>query len=141
MLASRNAALVLVALVVTLGLAVGLHNANAASEVVSKAEFVVADGECGLHFTITYRNETITGSIAWTEEGLALRVPPEAFVIADGKLAEYSIDIYRAIVSRKLGIGLWDGTILPINLVGLDPQPFSACLAQSLSQWDKPHWR
>ena len=139
--ASRNAALVLVALTATLVASGAAAQHNAASEVQSKAEFVVADGECGLNFTIAYRNETITGSIAWTDEGLALHVPPEAFVIADGKLAEYSIDIYRAIVSRKLGIGLWDGTILPINLVGLDPEPFSACLVQRLGQWDKPHWR
>jgi hypothetical protein len=141
--ASRNAALVLVALTATLGLAVRLAAAqrNAASEVVSKAEFVVADGECGLNFTITYRNETITGSIAWTEEGLVLHVPPEAFVVAGSKLAENAIDIYGAIVSRKLGIGFYDGTILPITLVDLDPKPFSACMAQKLSQWEKPHWR
>lgn len=135
--ASRNAALVLVALTATLGLAVGL----AANEVVSKSQFVVADGECRLEFTIGYRNETITGSIAWTEEGLVLHVPPEAFVVAGGKLAENAIDIYGAIVSRKLGIGFYDGTILPINLVDLDPKPFSACMAQKLSQWEKSHWR
>ena len=132
----------LVALTATLGLAVGLHNVAAQqNEAQSKAEFYVGADECGLNFTITYRNETITGSIAWTEEGLTLRVPPEAFVIANGKIPEYAIDVYSAIVSRKLGIGLWDGTILPIDLVGLDPKPFSACLAQSLTQWDKLHWR
>jgi hypothetical protein len=31
-----------------------------------------------LKFTITYRNEAITGSDAWTEDGPALRVPPVA---------------------------------------------------------------
>jgi hypothetical protein len=129
---------ILIALTTTLGLAsVGAT----AQEVVGKARFVVAEGECGLEFTVTYRNQTITGSIAWTEEGLALRVPPEAFVIANGKLAENAGDIYGAIVYRRLGIGFWDGTILPINLIDLDPKPFIACVAQSLRGWEKPHWR
>jgi hypothetical protein len=63
-----------------------------------------------------------------------LRVPPEAFVVANGKLVENAGDVYRAIVSRKLGIGFYDGTILPINLVDPDPKPFIACVAQQFRQ-------
>jgi hypothetical protein len=135
--------IILIALTTTLGLGVGLHNAAAQqNDAQSKAEFYVGAGECGFNFTITYRNETITGSIAWTEEGLTPRLPPEAFVVANGKLAENTGDVFDAILSRKkLAVGFYDGTILPIDLIGLDPKPFVACVGQSLSQREKLHWR
>ena len=133
---------ILVALTATLGLALGLRNVVAQHDkVVSKAEFVVGDGECGLNFTVAYRNEAVTGAITWTDEGLAVRVPPEAFVVVGRKLAENAGDVYGAIVSRRLGIGFYDGTILPINLVDLDPKPFIDCVEQSLRAGEKPHWR
>jgi hypothetical protein len=105
-----------------------------AQDVQSKANFYAhtSDGECGLEFTITHRNETIRGSIAWTDLGLRLRLPDKGFVVVDGKLSESAIAIFDAIVrSKKLAIGFYDGTILPIDLVGLDPTAFSVCIAQT----------
>jgi hypothetical protein len=64
-----------------------------------------------------------------------------AFVVADGKLAENTGDIFDAISRKELAVGFYDGTILPIDLIGLDPKPFIACVAQSLSQREKLHWR
>jgi hypothetical protein len=124
---------VLVALTAMLGLTVGLRNV-AAQEVVSNANFYAqtSDGECGLEFTIAYRYRTVKGSIAWTDLGLRLRLPEKGFVVVDGKLSESAIAIFDAIVrSKKLAIGFYDGTILPIDLAGLDPTAFSACIAQT----------
>ena len=91
-----------------------------------------SDGECGLEFTITHRNETIRGSIAWTDLGLRLRLPEKGFVVVDGKLSESAIAIFNAMIAQKgLAIGFYDGAILPIHLVGLDPTAFSACIAQT----------
>jgi hypothetical protein len=33
---------------------------------------------------------------------------------------------------KGLAVGFYDGTILPIDLVGLDPKPFAACVEYSL---------
>jgi hypothetical protein len=53
-------------------------------------------------------------------------------VVVDGKLSE-SADIFYAILSRKkLAVGFYDGTILPIDLIGLDAKPFVACVEYSL---------
>jgi hypothetical protein len=63
-----------------------------------------------------------------------LRLPDEAFIVADGKLAENADDVFFAIhLHKKLGVGLWrDGTIVPIDLTGLDPKLFIACVKQRL---------
>jgi hypothetical protein len=109
----------------------GLGFAIAKDHVQSKANFYAqtSDGECGLEFTIARRNRTIKGSIAWTDLGLRLRLPEKGFVVVNGKLSESQAEIFNAMVARKgLAVGFYDGTILPIDLVGLDPQPFAACV-------------
>ena len=74
-------------------------------------------GECGLEFTIPYRNRTIKGSIAWTDVGLRLRLPESGFVVVDGKLSESQAEIFNAMVALKgLAVGFYDGTILPIAI-------------------------
>jgi hypothetical protein len=81
----------------------------------------------------------IKGSIAFTDLGWRLRGVPQAFVVIDGKLSD-SADIFDAILSRKkIGIGLYDGTILPIDLLGLVPKPFIACVEYSLGVWSNLH--
>jgi hypothetical protein len=137
----------LIALTATLGLAVGLTNVAAEEQSKSKregpsslttpfepqAEFYVSDGECGLAFTIAYRNETITGSIAFADDSWTLRLPAQSFLVVNGKLTENTGDVFDAILSKKkLAIGFYDGTILPIDLLGLDPKPFIACVEYSL---------
>jgi len=117
-----------------------LHGKGAVAKdnVRSSANFYAqtSDGECGLEFTITYRNGTIKGSIAWTDLGLRLRGVPESFVVVNGKLAENPDDAFGAMIALKgLAIGFYDGTILPIDLVGLDPKPFAACVEYSLRVW------
>jgi hypothetical protein len=63
---------------------------------------------------------------------LRLRLPERGFVVVNGKLSESPTAIFNAIVTRKgLAIGFYDGTILTIDLVGLDPKPFSECIAQT----------
>jgi hypothetical protein len=114
---------------------VGLGFAVAKDKVQSSANFYAqtSDGECGLEFTIAYRNGTIKGTIAWTDLGLRLRGVPESFVVVNGKLAANPDDAFGAMVALKgLAIGLYDGTILPIDLVGLDPKPFLVCVEYSL---------
>ncbi len=102
----------------------GVRNANFYSQ--------TSDGECGLEFTIAYRGRTVKGSIAWTDLGLRLRLPEKGFVVVDGKLSESAIAIFNAMIAQKgLAIGFDNGTILPIDLVGLDPTAFSACIAQT----------
>jgi hypothetical protein len=114
-------------------LAFGVAPALARDDVQGKAEFFVGASECGLNFTIAYRNGTITGAVAWTADGWELRLPGEGFVVADGKFAENAGDVFSAIVSRKkLAVGFYDGTILPIDLIGLDPKAFVECIAQRL---------
>ena len=114
-------------------MALDVAPAIARDDVQSKAEFFVGASECGLNFTIANRERTITGALAWTAEGWELRPPGQAFVVVDGKLAENAGDVFGAIVSRKkLAIGFYDGTILPIDLIGLDSKPFVECMAQRL---------
>jgi hypothetical protein len=100
------------------------------------ANFYVSEGECGFEFNVAWRNhaKTLKGSLAWVDGDLRLRLPNEAFVVADGKLAKDADDVFGALVLHKrLGVGLWqDGTIFPIDLTGLDPSPFVACVMQRL---------
>jgi hypothetical protein len=123
------------ALIVTLGVELfrlGLGFAVAKDNVQSKPNFYAqtSDGECGLEFTIAYRNRPVKGSLAFTDLGLRLRLPEKGFVIVDGKLAENPDKVFGAMVAQRgLALGFWhDGTILPINLVGLDTKPFVACV-------------
>jgi hypothetical protein len=58
---------------------------------------VVGAGECRLNFAITYHSETITGAVTWTEEGPALRVPPETFGMIDGKPTGSAVAMFGAI--------------------------------------------
>jgi hypothetical protein len=99
--------------------------------VQSSANFYAqtSDGECGLEFTIASRDRTIKGSIAWTDLGLRLRLPENGYVVINGKLSESEAEIFNAMLARKgLAVGFYDGTILPIDLVGLDPKHFAACV-------------
>jgi hypothetical protein len=112
--------------------ALGLGFAVAQDNVQSSANFYAqtSDGECGLEFTIASRGGTIKGSIAWTDLGLRLRLPERGFEVVNGKLSESATAIFNAIVTRKgLAIGFYDGTILPIDLVGLDTKPIVECIA------------
>jgi hypothetical protein len=75
--------------IVGVGLAVafvGLGLSGAVAKDNGRANFYAqtSDGECGLEFTIPYRNKTIEGSIAWTDLGLRLRLPESGFVVVDG---------------------------------------------------------
>jgi hypothetical protein len=122
---------VIVALGVGLDLGLGLGFAVAKDyEVVSKTEFVVGAGECGLNFTITYHNEAIKGSIAYTENGFALRMPIETFFVIDGKLSEDAGAVFGAIIlGEKVGVGLLsDGAIFPIDALGLDRRAIADCV-------------
>jgi len=94
-----------------LALAFGLGFAVAKDNVQSKANFYAetSDGECGLEFTITSRNRTIKGSIAWTDLGLRLRLPEKGFIVVDGKQSESAIAIFNAMIVQKgLAIGFYD---------------------------------
>jgi hypothetical protein len=105
----------------------GLGIAVAKDNVQSKANFYAqaSDGECGLEFTIASRNGTVKGSLAFTDLGLRLRLPEKGFVVVNGKLAQNPDDVLSAMLARKgLTVGFYDGSILPIDLVGLDPKPF-----------------
>jgi hypothetical protein len=119
---------------ITVGLAVLAVSgaALAQDDVQSTANFYAqgSEGECGFEFTIA----DLKGSLAWTDGDLRLRLPDGAFVVADGKLAKNADDVFFAIVlHKKLGVGLWrDGTIFPIDLIGLDPKAFVACVMQRL---------
>jgi len=82
-----------------------------------------------LEFAIVHRNGTVRGFIARTDLGLRLRLPEKGFVVVDGKLSESAIAIFNAMIAQKgLAVGFYDGTILPIDLVGLDPTAFSECI-------------
>jgi hypothetical protein len=109
----------------------GLGFAVAKDNVQSSANFYaqISDGECGLEFTIANRNRTVKGSIAWTDLGLRLRLPEKGFVAVNGKVSESEAAIFNAMVALKgLAVGFYDGTILPIDLTGLDPKDFAACV-------------
>ena len=135
---SRTALIVVVgvgvALALGLGLGVGLGWGFAVEKVQSKANFYAqtSEGECGLEFTIIPNREgkgTIKGSIAWTDLGLRLRLPEKGFVAVNGKLSQSEAEIFAAMVALKgLAVGFYDGTVLPIDLTGLDPKPFAACV-------------
>ena len=91
------------------------------------AEFYALDGECGLNFTI----DSLKGSIAFMAHGWALHLPKKGFVVLNGKLSESATAIFDAILARKgLAVGFYDGTVLPIDLVGFDTKPFVECIAQ-----------
>ena len=61
---------------------------------------------------------------------MRLRLPERGFEVVNGKLSESATAIFNAIVTRKgLAIGFYDGTILPIDLVGLDTKPIVECIA------------
>jgi hypothetical protein len=127
---------VIVAWGVGLALGLGLGFAVAKDNVQSKANFYAqaSDGECGLEFTIAYRNGTVKGSLAFTDRGLRLRLPESGFVVVNGKLAEDPGDAFGAILARKgLAVGFYGGTILPIDLIGLETKPFVTCIAQTLA--------
>jgi hypothetical protein len=127
---------------ITVGLAVLAVSgaALAQDDVQSMANFTQgSESECGgFEFTIAWRNREKTtelkGSLAWMDGDLRLRLPDGAFVVADGKLAKNADDVFFAIVlHKKLGVGLWrDGTIVPIDLIGLDPKPYVACVMQRM---------
>jgi hypothetical protein len=54
-------------------------------------------------------------------------------VVVNGKLADDDSAVFSAMVGLKgLGVGFYDGTVLPIDLVGLDSKPFVACVEYSL---------
>jgi hypothetical protein len=64
---------------------------------------------------------------------LRLRLPEKGFVVVNGKLAENPDDAFSAIIARRgLAVGFYDGTILPIDLIGLDTKPFATCIVQTL---------
>jgi hypothetical protein len=105
--------------------------AVARDDVQSKANFYAqtSEGECGLEFTITNRDRPVKGSLAFTDLGLRLRLPEKGFVVVNGKLAESEGKVFSAMVAQKgLAVGFYDGTILPIDLIGLDTKPFAACI-------------
>ncbi len=115
---------------VAIALAVGFAQAQGVWDARFYAQ--TSDGECGLEFTIAYSGRTVKGSIAWTDLGLRLRLPEKGFVVVDGKVTQNAIVIFDAIVQRKkLAIGFYDGTILPIDLIGLDTKPLVECIAQT----------
>jgi hypothetical protein len=101
----------------------GLGFAVAKDNVQSTANFYAqtSDGECGLEFTIPYRGRLARGSIAFTDNGLRLRLPESSFIVVNGKLSESPSDVFSAMIAGKgLAVGFWrDGTVLPIDLVGL----------------------
>jgi hypothetical protein len=105
-----------------------VSGAALADDPQSTANFYATDSECEFEFTIA----DLKGSLTWADGDLRLRLPDEAFVVADGKLAKNADDIFFAIAEHKtLALGLWrDGMITPINLIGLDPKPFVACVMQ-----------
>jgi hypothetical protein len=107
--------------------------ALAQDDVQSTANFYVREGECRFEFAVAWRNRAeVKGSLLWADGDLRLRLPDEAFVVADGKLAKNDEDVFGAILlHKKLSVGLWrDGTIFPIDLTGLDRKPFVACVMQ-----------
>jgi hypothetical protein len=73
--------IILIRLSVALVASESIAPAFARDDVQSKANFYAqtSDGECGLEFTIEYRNGTIKGSIAFTDLGLRLRLPEQGF--------------------------------------------------------------
>ena len=121
------------ALIVALGvgLSLGLGSGFAIAqrnEVVSKAEFV-AGADCRLNFTITYHHKSITGAIAWTEEGPVLWMPAETLVLIDGKITDDAGAMFGAIIlHKKVAVGLYDGAILPIDLLGLNLRSVADCV-------------
>jgi hypothetical protein len=97
--------------------------------------YASSEGECRFEFAVAWRNRAETkGTLSWTDGDLRLRLSDEAFVVADGKLAKDADDVFFAIhLHKKLGVGLWrDGTIFPIDLTGLDPKDFVACVKQRI---------
>jgi len=118
-----------IVLVGLLTLLIGVAQAQDVGEVQSKAEFVVGSaGECRFNFAITYHNKTITGAVAWTEEGPVLRVPPETFGMIDGKPAGDAAAMFGAVILHKrVALGLYDGTILPIDLLCLNLRRVADC--------------
>jgi len=132
----RNTWAVLIAMagigLLAFGLGLGFAVAKDTGQSSANVYAQTSGGECELNFTITYHNETIKGSIAFSEDG---RVPPETFFVIDGKLTEGAAVIFAAIIlEKKLGVGLWsDGAIFPIDLVGLNQRAIADCV------W--PRWR
>jgi hypothetical protein len=120
--------------VIIVGLAVlAVSGAAFAQDDVQSTANFYSEGECRFEFTIAWRNRAeVKGSLLWADGDLRLRLPGEAFVVADGKLAKNEEDVFGAILlHKKLGVGLWrDGTIFPIDLTGLDRKPFVACVKQ-----------
>jgi hypothetical protein len=55
----------------------------------------------------------------------------------NGKLADKLDAVFNAMLARKgLAVGFYDGTILPIDLVDVDPKLFTACVEYSLRVWE-----
>jgi hypothetical protein len=63
---------------------------------------------------------------------LLLRLPESGFVVVDGKLSQSAADIFDDSRRKKLAVGFYDGTVLPMKEA--HRQSSFACAAKHLAQ-------